>query len=234
MVWKVLSRTLHSVFVIGGLVMQAFGLYFDITEAATVPQGPFGLSMFAWGVILFTLASISVISQLWWHIKRTEDSYAYALSFDGLSPTSVGEMLEIMLNLTNTMEKPMEFAIEDFHLEIGGKCASSSGLKNRGQVIPRGKTAQYVLPAVEYPGTVPCKGTLGYKLVYGRPGNLVFRQSKEMELTYRITGEGKGLMWQFTQQEDTRIKKRESRWEDSPSQSVSEKCPETDMSSRDC
>jgi hypothetical protein len=60
MFWKVLSRTLHSLFGIGGLVMQVFGVYFDIVQAAESPRF-LGLSILVWGVILFTAFSISVI-----------------------------------------------------------------------------------------------------------------------------------------------------------------------------
>ncbi len=52
--------------------MEVIGIYFDVVQASQTPKGPFGLSIFVWGVILFTIASISIITQLWWHIYNTE------------------------------------------------------------------------------------------------------------------------------------------------------------------
>ena len=72
MFWKVLSRTLHSIFGIGGLVMQGFGIYFDIIEVTQTLVRPFGLSILNWGIILFDIVAISIIAQLWWHIHKIE------------------------------------------------------------------------------------------------------------------------------------------------------------------
>jgi hypothetical protein len=71
MLWKVLSRTLQSVFGIGGLVLQGFGIYFDVVQATQTPT-ILGVSILYIGAILFAVVAISAITQLWWHIHRIE------------------------------------------------------------------------------------------------------------------------------------------------------------------
>ena len=109
MFWKVLSRTIHSVLGIGGLVMQAVGVYFDIVQASQSPK-LLGLSILVWGVILFTLFSVSVIAQLWYHINKTEGSYAYALTteIDESSISTKGGILQLALRFTNTLDRLLE------------------------------------------------------------------------------------------------------------------------------
>ncbi len=52
--------------------MEAIGIYYDIVQTIQTPTGPFGWSILVWGVTLFTIASLSIIVQLWWHIHRIE------------------------------------------------------------------------------------------------------------------------------------------------------------------
>ncbi len=52
--------------------MQGFGIYFDVVQAGATPVGPLGLSLLVWGIILFDVAAVSVIGQLWWHIHRID------------------------------------------------------------------------------------------------------------------------------------------------------------------
>ncbi len=140
-------------------------------------------------------------------INEFEGSYEYALSFDGLGMVFVGGMLEIKLNFTNTLGKPIEYSVENIHLEIGGNSLTDFRYKSRGQVIPREKSAAFGFPAIKTPSSIPCKGSLGYELVYGRPGKPMFRQIREMDITLRIVGLNKNLVWEFTRQEDHSIKK---------------------------
>jgi len=140
-------------------------------------------------------------------INEFEDSYAYALSFDGLNITPVGEMIDLGLNLSNTLEKPIEYIVENIYLEIGESRLPNFQYKNRGQVISGRKSGLFQFPAFKTPNSIPCKGLLRYELVYGRPGKPMFRQIRELELTLRTVDQVKALVWQFTQQEDIPIKK---------------------------
>jgi len=209
MFWKVLSRTIHSALGIGGLMMQGFGLYFDIVQVTETPEGPFGISILGWGVILFTVFSISVIAQLWWHIRGIEDSYQYALSFDGLKLVLPDGIIQVALELSNTLDKVVEyrFDCERFNIDIGGNRPIQPRFGNTEAIIPRNKPSEYRLPGVHLPGSFPCKGVLHYELTYGPPKKPLYRQIREMNLDFNTVGEQMKITWTFTKQEDIPIKK---------------------------
>ncbi|MFC2033886.1 hypothetical protein ACFLTT_00580 [Chloroflexota bacterium] len=159
------------------------------------------------GFIAFFIVIASIIIDKQREINKLENSYEYVLFFNGLIVNPVGEMLEVDLNLTNTHEKAIEYIVESIYLEIGGNCILDSQYRNRGQVISGKQSGVFKYPAVRIPNSIPCEGLLRYELIYGRPKKPMFRQIKEMKLTLRTVGQSNNLLWQFTQEEDSPIKK---------------------------
>ena len=192
--------------------MQVFGAYFDISQAAQTPTGPFGLSILIWGVIIFTIVSISVITQLWWHIHKTESSYAYALSFDGISLEVKPNTLEIqtIMQLSNTLDLPLEyrFDVDKTYVKIDGETSKKLEHGNAGAVIPRLKPEQRFLPKLHHPNSYPCQGNIHCELLYGAPGKLSFWQKKEWDLELVLDSE-RNLVTTFTikHEEDKPLKK---------------------------
>ncbi|MFC1904143.1 hypothetical protein ACFLXT_00015 [Chloroflexota bacterium] len=181
--------------------MQALGVYFDIIQATQTPNGPFGLSILVWGVILFTLTSISIIAQLWWYIHKTEGSYEYALSFDEIAcSSSKPQTLRIMLKFSNTLDKPMGYKIDvdSTYIKIGDE--QSAKLQNNiaEGVISKFKTEQRFLPEIRLPESYPCQGTLHCELLYGIPDKLSFRQVREWSVEINgALGTSQGLDFDF-------------------------------------
>ncbi len=194
---------------VGGVILS--GLWTTVTLVADVygfkPEMPWQWYALI-GFLTFGILVSLIIYTKQRRINQLEEQFEYSLSFDGLDLRPVGEMLEIGLELTNTIEKPIEYIVEKYYLEIDGNRLPDCRYKNRGQVIPSKKPTLFKFPALKMPNNIPCKGLLRYELIYGRPGKLIFRQIREMELTVRSSvRSGKSLVWQFTHQEDSPIKK---------------------------
>jgi len=141
MFWKVISRTVHSILGIGGLVMQGVGLYFVVAQATVTPTGPLGLSILNWGIILFDIFAISVIAQLWWHIHKIEGSYAYSLSFDGLDLSPHDNKLSVYLKFSNTSDRPIEYKVNvnETCIVLGDQQQINNIFYNTGVIIPKHK-----------------------------------------------------------------------------------------------
>ncbi len=196
--------------------MQAFGVYFDVVQATLTPKGPFGWSILVWGVILFTIASISVIAQLWWYIHQLEGSYRYALSFDGLEIRVNPQQLVISLKLSNTLDKPLGYNIDTNRtvIELDGQAPITQGYANTGAVIAKLKGTTFSLPHLPLPTNNPSHGKLHYELQYGLPGRPSFKQVREIELEVwhedipKIKWRNYHIRWWNIYQDDRTIKKR--------------------------
>jgi len=206
---KTLSRVLHSIFGIAGFVMQVIGIYFTITQINQTPIGPFGLSIFIWGVILFTIVSISVIFQLWRRINRIEESYKFALSLDSLNYGTKKEGIDFELVLSNTLpDKPLiyKFALSKLYIEINGNKQTQPDKSIKEAVIPPGKSSKFLLGIFKAPTKYPYNVLLHYEIAYGHPSKLLFHRITELNLN--ISGPTYNqLVWTLEKQEDKPFKK---------------------------
>ena len=185
MFWKVLSRTLQFIAGIAGLVMGAIGVYFDIIEASQTPIGPLGLSILAWGFILFAVTSVSVIVQLWWHIHKMEESYKYSLSLNELKLLQDNKIIRFILEMSNALpDKPLDYKFDGdrYYVEINGirRISHDKGLK--GTILSGGKSTSYKLPEMSKPDNYPCNILIHYEIIYGYPKRTLFRQIREIKV----------------------------------------------------
>jgi len=188
--------------------MQAFGVYFDVVQAAEMPRGPFGLSILSWGFIFFTMAAISVIAQLWWHIYKIEGSYLYSLSFDKLEHTLSKDGIQFRLHLSNNLDKPVEynFIAGETNVTIGDNPPVQLQKGLLGTIISAKKSSIFQLPVVRIPSNYPCKGLIRYRMVYGPPQKPMFQQIRELILTISGSPQNIQVNWIIGQQKDCRIK----------------------------
>lgn len=69
----VILRTMSSITFLVGLVMAVIGGWYDYKQTLAAPIGPFGLSMFLWGFIIFAIGTIAIIAQLRYEIRKREN-----------------------------------------------------------------------------------------------------------------------------------------------------------------
>jgi hypothetical protein len=208
MLWKILSRTVQSLIGIVGLVLEGFGIYFSILQIANEPKGPFGWSILVWGVILFTVVAISVIVQFWWRIHKIEDSYYYALSFDGpnILPNSLDGNLAV--KLSNGIDKPIEYKIdmEKTYVNTDDKISFGKEYPSVGAILTKSKNSDFTLPFKIFPIMKAKNNIFHLEVLYGRPGKLSFRQIREMNLTIQsLGGDNVFLNWVITITRDEHI-----------------------------
>ena len=206
---KTLSRVLHSLLGGAGFVMQIIGIYFTITQANETPVGPFGLSILIWGVILFTIFSISVIFQLWRRINKIEESYKFALSLDILNCGIKKDGIDFELVLSNTLlDKPLNYKVplSKSYIEINGNKQTQFDKAIKGAVIPAGKSSTFRLGIFNAQSKYPYKGLLHYEIAYGRPDKLLFHRITDLNL-YIQGPTHKQLTWTIEKQEDKPFKK---------------------------
>ena len=209
MLLKTLSRVLHTLFGVAGFVMQIIGIYFAVTQASQTPVGPFGLSILIWGVILFTIVSISVIFQLWRCINAIEQSYKFALSLDVLNCGMKKGGIDFELVLSNTLlDKPLSYkvALSKSYVEINGNKQTQSDKGIKGAVIPPGKSSTFRLGIFNTHSNYPYKGLLHYEIAYGPPDELLFHRITELNL-YIAGPTYKQLTWTIEKREDKPFKK---------------------------
>ncbi|MFC2072347.1 hypothetical protein ACFLUU_06545 [Chloroflexota bacterium] len=53
--------------------MTGIGGWYDYQQTLTVPYGPFGWSIWLWGIIIAGLGSLLLIGQMWYRIRRLEN-----------------------------------------------------------------------------------------------------------------------------------------------------------------
>lgn len=206
MFWKIISRTIQHIWGLSGFVMEIIGIISN-------PMGPFGLSILAWGAILFTIWALSVIAQLGWHIHKTENSYIHTLSFDDLVsfPNLQSRHIRYALLFSNTSDKPIEYRIDlnKTYLEIDGKRPTQLQYDSTGGIIQKLKSTKFLLPEVPFPNQLPAQGILHFELDYGSPHNLKFQKIKEVniELTQPTPQGTIYTIWKDKYEEDKPIKK---------------------------
>ena len=112
------------------------------------------------------------------------NSYAYALSLDTISahPHHTGHY--IALNLSNNIEKPIEFEMDwdKTYVKINGKRLPKHKNHNTGAIIIKSKPLCWVLPYSFEEISQARKIVLHYELRYGNPGNFLFWQMRELDL----------------------------------------------------
>jgi len=167
--------------------MQGIGLYFDVTQTAQTPQGPWGISILAWGSLLFGIFAISTIGQLWCHIRKYEEIYEYALSFKGVVMSLAHDHLQISLLFKNTIDKPLAYQVssQDSYTVVDGKCSKND--PNPISIISAGDLSEFRFAPLEDPKHSPITVKVVYKLVYGSPNKMKFREGKEMEFEAKYT-----------------------------------------------
>jgi hypothetical protein len=178
---KIISQTIQAIWGLSGLVMEIIGIISN-------PIGPFGLSLLAWGAILVTTCSISIIFQLWFYIHKIDNSCAYTLSFDKLEsfPNFQGKNLQLALLFSNVSDRPIEYRLDrsKTYLEMDGKRVTELKYDSISGIILKQKSAKFILPGIPLPKKYPTQGILHYEVEYGRPNRLRFRQSKEFDLEF--------------------------------------------------
>lgn len=161
------------------------------------------------GFIVFAIFMGWIIHDKQKKINELEASYEYALFFEGLLGAPRANDLQIGLVFKNTIEKPIEYKMDvsKLYIEIDDNRPVNPQYVLSGSVISKGATAQFRYPSLKKPENFPCKGTLRYELVYGRPGKMMFRQRKEMELDVQSISGKIYISPAFTLQEDNPIGK---------------------------
>lgn len=109
--------------------MEIFGIYFDVVQASQAPKGPFGLSILAWGVILFTVASVSIIAQLWWHIYKGEHRVSSVIKGLKAFRVVVGEGQSDAATVLFQMQTKLAMTISEY--DIRGAIIEQFGEKAR-------------------------------------------------------------------------------------------------------
>jgi len=118
------------------------------------------------------------------YITDFQDSYAYALSLDGIGayPHTAGHY--IALKLSNNLEKPVEFEMDwaKTYAKINGVNLPKPRKRNAGAIITKSTPISWVLPYNFLDMRQAKKIVLHYELRYGAPGNFLFRQIRELDL----------------------------------------------------
>ena len=169
---------------------------------------------YLWGVpaVLFLIAGL----KLQFRFDKIENSYAYSLSLDDLDIERRLNKLYISLKLSNTLDRPLEFQMDQtaISIEVDGKKPNTSQQdKIIHTVLPPKKSTKIHCPGLPIPTRNPSLGKLYYELVYGLPNKPLFRQIRELEL--EVTQEvvlNKAIKYSLQSfirhQEDSPIKKR--------------------------
>jgi len=110
--------------------MEVVGIYFDVVQATQTPRGPFGLSVFVWGAILFTIASVSIIAQLWWHIYRTENRVNSVIKELRLFKVTIGDKSWSAVTILQDIWKELSLGMPKN--ELTGIIGKKLGLINPG------------------------------------------------------------------------------------------------------
>jgi hypothetical protein len=146
-------------------------------------------------IALFLIIGITYIVHLWItpmrqrneaynYIADFQNSYAYALSLDSIDahPDPTGNY--ITLNLSNNLEKPIEFEMDwtKTYVEINGKRLPKHAERNTGAIITKSKPLPWVLPYNFEEISQARKVVIHYELKYGNPGNFLYRQIRELNL----------------------------------------------------
>ena len=193
--------------------MQAFGIYFDVAQASLTPVGPFGISILYWGIILFDIATISIIVQLWWHIHQTEESYQYGLSVDNIELEIKTTALYIDLMFKGCIDKPIGFAIDTkkTYIKVGDVTSVSIGNENNLSIV-RGNTVIGCSFEIAQPKSYPCSGVLHCEFAYGSPRQLLYKQAVEWDVKIEqiwnrlsLRGVGKGTIYSRLKPQDSHM-----------------------------
>ncbi len=189
--------------------MQALGIYFDITQASQAPTLLFGWSILVWGVMLFTITSLSIIIQLWWRLQKYENAYEYALTTDKvkleLSPNT--NNYGVIVEVINSINRPMFYKL-DTRLDMYGQ---KPVIDSDGGIIVANQTGQFGCFDIDTPKNFPSTGILYCELLYGPPKKLIFKQITEYDVLLKLEKDVKGqtiLLHTFTikKREDFRVK----------------------------
>lgn len=138
------------------------------------------------GFVCFIIVMGWIIYDKQRKINDFEDSYEFALSFEGLRVNQRAndfQNLQIGLLFRNTIDKPLEYrvVIDSLYIEFGGNRPVNPKYSITGGVLPVGGLDQFKFAPLKMPQNFPCEGKLSYELVYGPPRKLKFPQKKEME-----------------------------------------------------
>ncbi len=192
--------------------MQAFGVYFDIIQATQTPK-LWDLSILVWGVIFFTVFSVSVIAQLWYHIHKMEGSYAYALAaeIDESSVSTKGGILQLALIFSNMLDRPLGYKVdgENTYFKIGNEITETLRSNIMGGVIVKGKPERRLLSGVKYHENFPYQGILRCEVLYGAPGKLSFKQVRGWNVEFtRGVGGGVEIFFTTNAQDDYSLRSK--------------------------
>jgi hypothetical protein len=124
-------------------------------------------------------------------IAELQNSYAGALSFDEISILPASMKGFISLKLSNSTDFPIQLKVDETqtYMEVDGKrLPQRARPPDVGGIIPKLRTIDFVLGYNIQEIIQATKIILHYELEYGRPGNFMYRQIRDLNLSLNQIG----------------------------------------------
>jgi len=124
-------------------------------------------------------------------ITELQNSYAGALSFDGISILPASMTGFISLKLSNCTNFPIQLKIDETqtYIEVDGKRLQQQARPpDVGGIIQKSRTIDFVLGYNIQEIIEATTIKLHYELEYGRPSNFLFRQIRDLNLVLNQIG----------------------------------------------
>jgi len=161
------------------------------------------VAIFSWVVIIiiYLMASASEAKEL----------YLHGISLVGVGLRSDKEYLQIVMELSNGIEKPIEYKFDrdNCYTTIAGNRQRQSDGGMSGTTIHSKDRGWFNMPRFILPKSFPCKGIVHYEMLYGPLKKPIFRRVSEIyvDIGYKIKGSKLEIMnWVIVKEDDKPIK----------------------------
>ena len=190
--------------IITALVCTALLIFVLVIGGDLIVKTPLvGVTIALWVVIIIVYLKAGA--------SEDEKLYSNALSLVGVRLQSDEEYMQIVLILSNVLDRPIEYKvdIDNSYTKIDG---------NRQQRIERGMSATqivgkeksgYQLPRFRLPKSFPCNAIAHYEILCGPPQKSIFRQIRELsvDIDYNIKASQPEITnWVIVKPDDEPIK----------------------------